>query len=105
MSDFTGPGRNSEMSIIRSSHFVGWSFWRSSRCPGDSIWKQPSVSEERISSNVGSSAGRAAANGARAGGGVPVEVGLPPLRPRVLGGRGAHRGELPKTGRGELKIA
>ena len=55
MSDFTGPGRNSEMSTIRSSHRVGWSFWSSSRWPGDSIWKQPSVSEARISSNVGMS--------------------------------------------------
>ena len=55
MSDFTGPGRNSEMSMIRSSNRVGCSFCRSSRWPGDSIWKQPSVSEARISSNVGSS--------------------------------------------------
>ena len=45
MSDFTGPGRNSEMSTIRSSQRVGWSFCSSSRWPGDSIWKQPSVSE------------------------------------------------------------
>ena len=55
MSDLTGPGRNSEMSTIRSSNATGWSFWSSSRWPGDSIWKQPSVSEARIISNVAAS--------------------------------------------------
>ena len=55
MSDFTGPGRNSEMSTMRSSHRFGWSFCSSSRWPGDSIWKHPSVSESRIISKVGSS--------------------------------------------------
>ena len=43
MSDFTGPGRNNEISTIRSSHRFGCSFWSSSRWPGDSIWKQPSI--------------------------------------------------------------
>ena len=55
MSDFTGPGRNNEMSTIRSSQREGWSFCSNSRWPGDSIWKQPRVSERRIRSNVGSS--------------------------------------------------
>ena len=60
MSDFTGPGRNSEMSMIRSDHRVGWNFWRSSRWPGDSIWKHPIVSDDRMRSKVkGSSAGMA----------------------------------------------
>ena len=55
MSDFTGPGRNNEMSTIRSSNRMGSSRCSSSRCPGDSIWKHPRVSEARISSKVGSS--------------------------------------------------
>ena len=57
MSDFTGPGRNSEMSMMRSDHSVGWNFCSSSRWPGDSIWKQPRVSEDRISSNALGSSG------------------------------------------------
>ena len=55
MSDFTGPGRNSEMSMMRSSKVSGPNLPTSSRCPGDSIWKQPRVWVERISRKVASS--------------------------------------------------
>ena len=58
MSLFTGPGRNSEMSMIRSSNVCGPNLPTSSRCPGDSIWNMPSVRVLRISSKVvGSSRG------------------------------------------------
>ena len=55
MSELTGPGRNSDMSTIRSPMPRGASLVTSSRWPGDSIWKQPVVRPERIISNVGSS--------------------------------------------------
>ncbi len=48
MSELTGPGRNSEMSTIRSATSRGAIFFTSSRWPGDSIWKQPSVSDRPI---------------------------------------------------------
>ena len=94
MSDFTGPGRNSEMSTIRSSHRVGWSFWSSSRWPGDSIWKQPSVSEARISSNVGIVVG-----------GDPVQVDLLAGGARDLVQGVAHRREHPDAQDVELQVA
>ena len=50
MSDFIGPGRNSEMSMMRSLNSRGASLPISSRWPGDSIWKQPRVWVLRISS-------------------------------------------------------
>ncbi len=51
MSDFMGPGLKSEMSMMRSLNSRGGAiFPMSSRCPGDSIWKQPSVWVLRISS-------------------------------------------------------
>ena len=53
MSLFTGPGRNSEMSMMMSSNVCGPNLPTSSRCPGDSIWNMPSVRVLRISSNVG----------------------------------------------------
>ena len=60
MSLFTGPGRNSEMSMMMSSNVCGPNLPTSSRCPGDSIWNMPSVRVLRISSNVvGSSRGTA----------------------------------------------
>src|SRR4051794_7124467 len=60
MSLFTGPGRNSEMSMTMSSNVSGPNLPTSSRCPGDSIWNMPSVRVLRISSNVvGSSRGTA----------------------------------------------
>ena len=55
MSDCMGPGRNREMSMMRSLSSIGASFPMSSRCPGDSIWKMPSVLVVRIISNVVSS--------------------------------------------------
>ena len=61
MSDFTGPGRNSEMSMMMSSNVSGENFATSSRWPGDSIWKQPSVAALAIMSYVAGSS-----NGARA---------------------------------------
>ncbi len=94
MSDFTGPGRNSEMSTIRSSHRFGWSFCNSSRWPGDSIWKQPSVSESRIISKVSLVVER-----------DPLEVDLLPHRPRDLIHRVAHRREHPHTEDVELQVA
>ena len=39
MSDLTGPGRNSEMSMMRSSNRLGPNLPMSSRWPGLSIWK------------------------------------------------------------------
>ncbi len=48
MSDFTGPGRNNEMSMMMSSKVSGPNRPISSRWPGDSIWKQPSVWVVRI---------------------------------------------------------
>ncbi|CAM5721280.1 hypothetical protein STENM223S_04366 [Streptomyces tendae] len=48
MSAATGPGRKSEMSTTRSWKVDGWSLPTRSRWPGDSIWKQPSVSADRI---------------------------------------------------------
>jgi hypothetical protein len=48
MSELTGPGRNSEMSTMRSSMSRGASFFTSSRWPGDSIWKQPIVRDRWI---------------------------------------------------------
>src|ERR1700709_634015 len=60
MSLFTGPGRNSEMSMMRSSNVFGPNLPTSSRCPGDSIWNMPRVRVLRISSKVvGSSRGTA----------------------------------------------
>ena len=55
MSDLTGPGRNSEMSMMRSSNVSGPNLPMSSRWPGLSIWKQPRVWVVRISRKVGSS--------------------------------------------------
>ena len=55
MSLCTGPGRNSEMSITRSLKVSGANLPTSSRCPGDSIWKQPRVWARWIRSKVGSS--------------------------------------------------
>ncbi len=52
MSELTGPGRNSEMSTIRSCIVRGSSLATSSRWPGDSIWKQPSVRPVQIMSYV-----------------------------------------------------
>ena len=52
MSDFTGPGRNSEMSMMMSPKVSGPNLPISSRCPGDSIWKQPRVRADLISENV-----------------------------------------------------
>ena len=63
MSDFTGPGRNSEMSTMRSSNAVGPSLPTSSRWPGLSIWNIPRVRVVRISSKVsGSSSGTCASS-------------------------------------------
>ena len=52
MSDLTGPGRNSEMSMMRSSNVSGANLPISSRWPGLSIWKQPRVWVVRISRKV-----------------------------------------------------
>ncbi len=65
MSAATGPGRNSEMSTTRSWKVDGWSRPTRSRWPGDSIWKQPSVSAERISSYVAPSPGGTCAGSSR----------------------------------------
>ena len=43
MSLFTGPGRKSEISIIKSVKVCGSNLPTSSRCPGLSIWKIPIV--------------------------------------------------------------
>ena len=43
MSLLTGPGRNSEMSVMMSSKVSMPDLPTSSRCPGDSIWKTPRV--------------------------------------------------------------
>ena len=94
MSDFTGPGRNSEMSTIRSSHRSGCSFCSSSRWPGDSIWKHPSVSEARIVSNVVEVVERDA-----------VEVDLLPRRARDLVERVAHRAQHAHAEDVELQVA
>ena len=45
MSLFTGPGRNSEMSVMMSPNESIPDLPTSSRWPGDSIWKQPRVCE------------------------------------------------------------
>ena len=55
MSDFTGPGRNREMSMMRSPKVSGANLPMSSRCPGDSIWKQPRVCADAMSANVSGS--------------------------------------------------
>ncbi len=57
MSAATGPGRKSEMSTTRSWKVAGWSLPTRSRWPGDSIWKQPSVSVLLISRYVSGSSG------------------------------------------------
>ena len=58
MSLLTGPGRNSEMSMMMSSNLSRGNLPTSSRWPGDSIWKQPSVFVLWISAYVvGSSRG------------------------------------------------
>ncbi len=57
MSAATGPGRKSEMSTTRSWKVAGCSRPTRSRCPGDSIWKQPRVSVERMSAYVAGSPG------------------------------------------------
>jgi hypothetical protein len=60
MSLLTGPGRNSEMSTMRSSKVLGANLPTSSRWPGDSIWKQPRVWVDCTSAKVaGSSRGTA----------------------------------------------
>ena len=60
MSLFTGPGRNSEMSMMRSTKVSGANLPISSRWPGDSIWKHPSVRVDWTRSKVaGSSRGTA----------------------------------------------
>ena len=76
MSDFTGPGRNSEMSMTRSSNRSGPNLPISSRCPGLSIWKQPRVWLVRISRNVASSSSGTC--------GLVVEVDLHPVDPLDL---------------------
>ena len=43
MSLLTGPGRNSEMSVMMSEKDSMPDLPTSSRWPGDSIWKTPSV--------------------------------------------------------------
>jgi len=48
MSLLTGPGRNSEMSVMMSAKSSIPDLPTSSRCPGDSIWKTPSVLAEEI---------------------------------------------------------
>ncbi len=63
MSDLTGPGRNSEMSVMRSSKVSGPNLPTSSRWPGDSIWKQPEGAGR--ADQVGRSPGRRAAPAAR----------------------------------------
>ncbi len=55
MSAATGPGRKREMSTTRSWKVAGWSRPTRSRWPGDSIWKQPSVSVDRMSPYVSGS--------------------------------------------------
>ncbi len=50
MSLLTGPGRNSEMSVMMSSNESSPDLPTSSRWPGDSIWKTPRVLAEEISS-------------------------------------------------------
>ena len=52
MSLLTGPGRNSEMSVMRSSKVSGANLPTSSRWPGDSIWNMPRVRVDWISANV-----------------------------------------------------
>ena len=60
MSLLTGPGRNSEMSMMRSSNVSGANLPTSSRWPGDSIWKQPSVLVDWTSAKVAGSSGGSA---------------------------------------------
>ena len=43
MSLLTGPGRNSEMSVMMSPKVSMPDLPTSSRCPGDSIWNTPRV--------------------------------------------------------------
>ena len=63
MSDFTGPGRNSEMSMMRSPKVSGANLPISSRWPGDSIWKQPRVCADCTSAKVaGSSRSRSSSS-------------------------------------------
>ena len=52
MSLLTGPGRNSEMSVMRSPNVSGPNLPTSSRCPGDSIWNMPRVRVDWISAKV-----------------------------------------------------
>ena len=83
MSDFTGPGRNSEMSMTRSSNRSGPNLPISSRCPGLSIWKQPRVWLVRISRKVASSSSGTWR--------LVVEVDLHPVDPGDLGHGVRHR--------------
>ena len=94
MSDFTGPGRNSEMSTIRSSHRVGWSFWSSSRWPGRLDLEAP----ERV---------RGADQLERRDvvGRDPVQVDLLPGGARDLIQGVAHRREHPDAQDVELQVA
>ena len=48
MSLLTGPGRNSEMSVMMSENSSIPDLPTSSRWPGDSIWKIPRVLAEEI---------------------------------------------------------
>ena len=50
MSLLTGPGRNSEMSVMMSSNVSIPDLPTSSRWPGDSIWKTPRVLAAEIMS-------------------------------------------------------
>ena len=70
MSDFTGPGRNSEMSTMMSPKVSGANLPISSRWPGDSIWKQPNVWVVRIIAKVSGSSNATASR----------TIGSPPMR-------------------------
>ena len=97
MSDFTGPGRNSEMSMTMSPNVSGPNLPTSSRWPGDSIWKQPSVCVERISRKVASSSSGTC--------GPVVEVDLLAVHPGDLVDRVRHRGLHPDAQHVELEQA
>ena len=77
MSLLTGPGRNSEMSVIRSPNVSGPNLPTSSRCPGDSIWNMPRVRVDWISSKVSGSSSGTWVWSSRS-------IGTPPSSPAVI---------------------
>ena len=97
MSLLTGPGRNSEMSVMMSSKVSIPDLPTSSRWPGDSIWKTPRVLAAEIMSKV-----RSVVEGHLH---LVVEVDVAALDPLDLRDRVGHRGLHPDAEHVELEQA